>query len=112
MGFIVMEVMCTCVAVHAVPSTSADVRVVIKPTVIDWTNCCRESNNIAVSLTEAGGQSATRARTGVLITNTVTVIVHTLVLVLVLIFLVGKNMHLCVAVHAVLRASADVHVFL
>ncbi len=29
------------VAVHAVLSTSADVCVVIKPTVIDRTNCCR-----------------------------------------------------------------------
>jgi len=79
----VMEVMHTCVAVHVVLSTSADVHVIIKPTVIDWSNCCRESNGNAVSLAEAGGQSATGASTGVLITNTVTVIIPAFVLILV-----------------------------
>ncbi len=43
------------VAVHAVLSTSADVCVVIKPTVIDRTNCCRDSDATAVICAEAGG---------------------------------------------------------
>ncbi len=64
-------------------STSADVCVVIKHTVMDWTNCCSESNDITVRLTEAGGQSATVASTGVLITNAVTVITPASILVLI-----------------------------
>jgi len=103
-----MEIMHTCVAVHVVLSTSADVCVAIKPTVIDWTNCCRESNVIAVSLTEAGGQSAIVACTCVLITNTDTVITHAQVLVFISISPVVEIMHTCVAVHAVLSTSADV----
>jgi len=109
MVFTVMEVMHTCVAVHAVPSTSADVRVVIKPTIIDWTNCCRDSDVIAKILTEAGW-SIFVACTGVIIANTNTVITHALVLVLVLVSLVGETMHSWVAVHAVLSTSADVRV--
>ncbi len=108
---LVVETMHSCVAVHAILRTSADVhRVVVKHTAISWTDFCIESNYIAVSLTETGGQSATRARTGVLITNAVTVIIHTLVLVLVLISLIGEVMHFCVAVHAVLSTSADVYI--
>ncbi len=75
---------------------------------MDWTNCCSKSKVIVVSLTETGGQSATRTCTGVFITNAVTVIIHTLVLVLVLIYPQGESMHSCVAVHAVLSTSADV----
>ncbi len=94
----------SCVAVHAVLSTSADICVIIKHTTISWTNLPRESNTIAVSLTEAGGQSATRAYTCVLITNAVTVITTALVLIR----LVVETMHFCVAVHVVLSTSADV----
>ncbi len=108
----VMEIMYTCITVHVVLSTSTDVCVVIKHTVIDWTNSCSESNDITISLTEAGGQSATRARTGVLITMAVTVIIHTLVLVLVLISLIGEIMHTCITVHAILSTSADVHLIM
>jgi len=107
---LVIENMHTCVAVHVVLSTSADVCVIVKHTAKSWTNCSIESNNIAISLTEAGGQSATRAGTGVLITSAVTVITPALILVLVSISLVVKNMHSSVAVHAVLSTSADVSV--
>ncbi len=91
-------------------STSADVCVIIKHTAISWSNFSTDSNAIAISLTEAGGQSATRAYTCVLITNAVTVIIHTLILVLVLIYPQGESMHCCVAVHAVLSTSADVYI--
>ncbi len=104
---IVMEIMYTCVAVHVVLSTSADVCVVIKHTVIDWTNCCRDSDVITKSLTEAGF-SIIVACTGVIITNTNTVITHALVLVLVMVPLVVEMMLSCVAVHVILRTAADV----
>ncbi len=106
----VAKIMYSCVAVHAVPSTSADVCIIIKLTSISWSNYCKKSNNIAVNLTEAGRQSATVACTGVLITNAVTVIIRTLVLVLVLVLVssIVEIMHSCVAVHAILSTSADV----
>jgi len=110
--FQVVEIINSCIAVHVVLSTRADVCVVIKHTAISWSNCSIESNDITVSLTEAGGQSATRAGTGVLITSAVTIITPALVLVLfwVSISLVVETMHTCVAVHAVLSTSADVRV--
>ncbi len=99
-----------CVAVHAVPSTSADVCIIIKLTAISWSNYCKESYDTAVNLTEAGRQSATVACTGVLITNAVTVIIHTLVLVLILVLVssIVEIMHSCIAVHAILSTGADV----
>ncbi len=103
----VMEIMYTCVAVHVVLSTSADVQVIIKHTVIDWPNCCRDSDVISKSLTEAGF-SIIVACTCVIITNTDTVITHAVVLVLVLIPLVVEMIHSCVAVHVILRTAADV----
>ncbi len=105
---LVVEAMHSCVAVHVVLSTSADICIIIKHTTISWTDFCSESNAIAINLTETGGQSATKACACVFITNAVTVIIHTLVLVLVLISLVEEVMHSCVAVHAVLSTSADV----
>ncbi len=95
-------------------STSADICVIIKHTTISWTHLPRESNSIAVSLTEAGGKSATRACTCVLVTIAVTFIIPALVLILVLvsISLVVEGMHCCVAVHAVLSTSADVCVII
>ncbi len=91
-------------------STSADVCVVINHTVIDWTNSCGESNDIAVRLTETGGQCASVACTGVLITKAVTVITPAFIFILILVSRspVVEIMHFCVAVHAVLSTSADV----
>ncbi len=51
----VEEIMHSCVAVHAVLSTSAEVCVIVKHTVIDRTNCCRDSDATAVVCTETGG---------------------------------------------------------
>ncbi len=102
----------TCITVHAILSTCADEHLIMKHTVrvCDWTNCCNETNAIAVSLTEAGGQSATVACTGVLITNAVTVITPASIFILVLVSIspVVEIMHFCVTVHAVLSTSADV----
>ncbi len=105
---LIVEIMHSCVAVHAVLSTSADVCVIIKHTAISWTNLSRESNAIAVNLTETGRQSATVACTGVLITNAVTVITPALVLIC----LVIETMHSCAAVHAILSTNADVCVII
>ncbi len=52
--FVVAKIMHCCVAVHAVQSTSTDVRVIVELTVINWTNCCRDSDVIAKDITEAG----------------------------------------------------------
>ncbi len=91
-----------CVAVHAVLSTSADVCVVIKHTIIDRANCCRDG--IVIICTEAGGWRTIVACTNVLISTAVTDIACTAVLVSTVI----QIMYTCVAVHAVLSTSADV----
>ncbi len=52
--FVVAKIMHCCVAVHVVLSTAADVCVIIKLTVQNWPNCCRDSAAIAKDLTETG----------------------------------------------------------